>query len=409
MNKCCVIITTFLIICILFFSMSVNTNRISVHTRETVTNNVRRVENIDEEGLLITDPLTGYATVVQVLDSDFHPVDEHYFDEKGSAVERTGGYYGIRRIYEGDYCIRYIYLDIDNNPVCNSFGYASVKQNYNDEGQVTEVYYLDEMGQPVALTTGQYGEHREYNAEGQNYKSTFINQEGFPVENSKGYSTVIRNYTVDGLVDVEWYYNLAGEKVNIGRNRYGSKMVYNDGVYVTWKPVDANGNVVFNLDTYLQKNPWLIGVIAIVFIIFTMFSPKRLRFLLLVAYIVLIIIMTLFHREYGNGSYNFNLFWSYRQIFKDRNLTVQVLSNIWLFIPLGAVLASIKQKSWVIIIGIGLSICIEITQLIFGLGMCEFDDIISNSLGSWLGFGCLCEGMIIKKRLTNRKRLYMEQ
>lgn len=68
----------------------------------------------------------------------------------------------------------------------------------------------------------------------------------------------------------------------------------------------------------------------------------------------------------------------------DRNLAIQVLSNIWLFIPFGAILASLKQKHQILLIAVGMSVLIEVSQLTLGLGFCEFDDIIGNSLGAWL-------------------------
>jgi glycopeptide antibiotics resistance protein len=40
----------------------------------------------------------------------------------------------------------------------------------------------------------------------------------------------------------------------------------------------------------------------------------------------------------------------------------------------------------IVMIGCGLSVCIELTQLVTARGLCEFDDVFNNTLGAWLGY-----------------------
>lgn len=65
--------------------------------------------------------------------------------------------------------------------------------------------------------------------------------------------------------------------------------------------------------------------------------------------------------------------------------------NIILFIPLGFLLpyAFPKLRFWkTICISLLLSVCIEGTQYVAQLGCCDIDDVINNTLGACIGYGC---------------------
>lgn len=60
-----------------------------------------------------------------------------------------------------------------------------------------------------------------------------------------------------------------------------------------------------------------------------------------------------------------------------------IVLNILLFVPLGMII----RERRTVIIGIMLSLCIELIQYIFTLGYCEVDDVLNNSIGAVLGSG----------------------
>ena len=66
-------------------------------------------------------------------------------------------------------------------------------------------------------------------------------------------------------------------------------------------------------------------------------------------------------------------------------MRVGVINNIWLFIPLGTGLYRWFQKKWVLLIPFVMSVAIETTQFITGLGIAEFDDVFGNTMGGWIG------------------------
>ena len=86
-------------------------------------------------------------------------------------------------------------------------------------------------------------------------------------------------------------------------------------------------------------------------------------------------------------------FWSYRQLLLqwDKYLATQIIYNILVFIPWGFLLSEIvcvvRKMRLVVLCAIGLSLSIEVIQLVFKLGLFEFDDVFHNVLGAVIGYG----------------------
>lgn len=86
-------------------------------------------------------------------------------------------------------------------------------------------------------------------------------------------------------------------------------------------------------------------------------------------------------------------FWSYYQIFtvKDSPLAWQMIYNVLVFIPYGVLLPecfiSMRKLRHVVASAVGLSLLIEVIQLVTKLGLFEFDDLFHNTLGAVIGYG----------------------
>ena len=85
------------------------------------------------------------------------------------------------------------------------------------------------------------------------------------------------------------------------------------------------------------------------------------------------------------------LFWAFRGWFNGapdgKQESIQYIQNVLFFIPFGFLFPWKKWKS-VFMLALMTSAIIEITQYIFNLGWCELDDVISNTAGALIGFGC---------------------
>lgn len=70
----------------------------------------------------------------------------------------------------------------------------------------------------------------------------------------------------------------------------------------------------------------------------------------------------------------------------DWNTGKQIFENILLFVPLGYLLRqSGLTKKATVFTGLFHSTAIELAQLIFHIGLFEFDDILNNTIGTWIG------------------------
>lgn len=122
-------------------------------------------------------------------------------------------------------------------------------------------------------------------------------------------------------------------------------------------------------------------------------------------YIFGILFLTLHRAQYDVSYINLKPFWSYRAFFRA-DVRWQIYMNIFLFIPYGYIVAYLvrntrryndvqSKRSFkivctvTVISGIVFSTMIEISQYLLCRGLCEFDDVFNNTIGSALGVGCL--------------------
>ena len=116
--------------------------------------------------------------------------------------------------------------------------------------------------------------------------------------------------------------------------------------------------------------------------------------IILAIYVALLIGGTIFNRT-PKEEYRIKLtpFWSYIQVFQDRrlNLLRQMISNVLVFIPWPILFATVfpGMRKFLRVVGSAFlfSVTVEITQLLFRIGLFEFDDMFHNVLGVVIGYG----------------------
>ena len=116
---------------------------------------------------------------------------------------------------------------------------------------------------------------------------------------------------------------------------------------------------------------------------------KRINFILLLLYILLVLWYTVLGRGLSAESKQLELFWSYRGwLDGDTALGLQILGNIAFFVPLGYLLSDVlkKKKLWLALLSAFLLSCsVEMLQAVTHRGLFEFDDIFNNTLGAFIG------------------------
>ena len=118
---------------------------------------------------------------------------------------------------------------------------------------------------------------------------------------------------------------------------------------------------------------------------------KWCHFCVLLLWFAAVLYMTLADRNTGNGGVNLVPLWSYRIAFLEGSFDYfqQIYLNILAFFFLGLFAPEVLKGKWrfalVILIGVAISTSIEIIQFRLDLGLAEFDDVISNTLGTLFG------------------------
>lgn len=128
---------------------------------------------------------------------------------------------------------------------------------------------------------------------------------------------------------------------------------------------------------------------------------------MLVMYVYAVLLETILGRRVADEpKAALELFWSHREslsveggslVVTDAELFAEILLNILLFVPLGALLPFLFPRQLgeggvfrggavVCVVACVCSFAIELSQLHFNLGLFEFDDVLHNTLGALLGY-----------------------
>ena len=139
------------------------------------------------------------------------------------------------------------------------------------------------------------------------------------------------------------------------------------------------------LRVLLYQIHWTVVLSGIALCVVSLRGSRKLNTFLLAAYLVFIVYMTLMGREAGNGRLQLKLFWSYRLFWSNPKVRMEILNNIWLFVPLGTILYRLFPRFYIVFVPILISIAVEVSQYLLGVGLCEVDDVVSNGLGGLIG------------------------
>ena len=336
------------------------------------------IQYMDSDGNTL--PLATYSTIVRTLDDAGRAVDDYYYDLAMQPVQWSG-YYGMHRDYDGNgWNNRITYLDRNGQPVLCSSGYAIKEYKRDADGNITGELYFDTQGNPIRSSLGEYGQLYERDENGRINRIVYVDADGNAVTNSAGYTILKRTYYRDGNINTDMYLDKVGNPVALLKGQYGIK--YSGKATLL---IDKNSNVILCVDNILNGFPFMVVVFGCVLCFVMLVLPKGWSILLTGAYVVFILYETLMFRETGNMRTNLVLFSYAGNFLKAQSVRVGVINNIWLFVPLGTGLYKIFQKKWVLLIPLAVSVLIETTQYITGLGIAEFDDVFGNTLGGWIG------------------------
>lgn len=349
---------------------------------------------------------SGYAMVVRTFDDNGRLCVEHYLDTQGNPIKTDAYGYGNRKEYdEQGRNTTLIYLDRCDQPMITSQGFAILHRFFYEwgdaTGRVSDEFYCDSDDKPVMRQRGQYGVHKEYDDLGRTAVVTDLGADGLPFVNRKGYTTVRRTFYADDTIATEMYFDLQGNPVSLSEGQYGIKYLKNGHLVY----LDQSGREMISLRNMLYNRRWLVVLITILSVICATIAGKRTSYLFFAMCLSAVVYMTLLFRSTTLASIgNISMITKNRVLFSFTNID-GVIDNILLFIPLGATVRRMNPRIYILLVPLLLSITIEITQLILGIGFCDLMDVLSNSFGGLIGF--ISEAMLEKliQMLKRKKRV----
>ncbi len=119
---------------------------------------------------------------------------------------------------------------------------------------------------------------------------------------------------------------------------------------------------------------------------------KALLWLVFAGYVAVVLYATVLRGGTGYRAWNLHLFRAWREAWNNYSVKnwANVLLNVAMFVPLGVLLPLLakcfRKWYWTIPIGFLASLSIELIQLAIGIGICDVDDLFTNTLGSVIGF-----------------------
>ena len=329
----------------------------------------------------------GYATVVRTFNKEGNIEFENFFDGNNKPIETNQFGYGCKYEYDNTgKNIKTIYLNIEKEPCITGQGFAIIHKSYyvegDNAGRVKEEYYYDENEEPIRLKKGEYGLHIDYDQVGRPSTYTYLGIDAKLTVTIEGYTTIKRAYYNDDSVKCDFYYDQDGLPVALSGGQYGVLRKKGQSIWL-----DVKGNEIKSFRNLLFGSIWFSLIMCVLIISISTFLSNTFNKVLLVLYGMFIIFVTLLNRNESAGGINLIPFWSYRQVFQDKELTIGIIKNLLLFIPFAAVLYNIIQTKAKTIFSVFIaSIIIEAIQYIWNIGLCEIDDVISNTIGGLTGY-----------------------
>ena len=229
----------------------------------------------------------GYADVRQVNDAMGRPVRVRYNDAKGEpACNVQTGEYGFNVVYdEQGNVTEVVNLDREEKPAADRNGYAYIKRQYNEGGQLIRESFEDAQGNPVRirenytscefsydrkgnlqeqilrdeqgnLCRSSYGYARvlfQYDESGNLTETAYFDEENLPVISSDGYASYKSEYDAYGNCIRNSYYNTDGSLIKLPDGYALEEMEYDEyGNVIKYTYYDENGNPVQHKNLYHQ-------------------------------------------------------------------------------------------------------------------------------------------------------------
>lgn len=136
----------------------------------------------------------------------------------------------------------------------------------------------------------------------------------------------------------------------------------------------------------LQNHPILVVFFGCMICFLFKIVNRNERNYLLIIYSMFIVYETLLFRNYVNNSFDLVLFHSYCRFMESVSIRVQIIENIWLFIPYSVGVFYVCKSRKSTFLALLAPLAIELVQGFTHCGLFEIDDLVSNFSGEIIGY-----------------------
>ena len=209
--------------------------------------------------IVAEESVSAYTNIEDLMDSERKLLQERFLDESGSLVNNEKGYALERDDYnEEGFISERSYFDSEENPVIPSDKeYAQITYEYDDQGFVSYERYYGTDGERVTLANGYSGYHAVYRDKDRKQEESWLNDsDELTVAENLGYAHVVREFDEAGNCTRELYYDEKDEPQKLAGGQASLTREYNEkNQKIKESYFDKDGNPVALLNTgYAQVN-----------------------------------------------------------------------------------------------------------------------------------------------------------
>ena len=222
-----------------------------------VNGSIKEVRFYDTQDEPVEAALLGYHKLVNTFTGSKYLQTTTYFDVDGQETDCAEGYSRVEYTWDLETNFRRplltseTYFHPDGSFAATPYGYSQIRYERKDTTITSR--WLDPEGQPVTLLEGYAAVRDEYDEAGQLIKREYLDAKGQPVSIPQGYAVVKYGHLM-GHIASESYYDADGQPQINAYGVHGLQYTYNDnGKLTEVLNMDIDGNPCMSIEGYCRK------------------------------------------------------------------------------------------------------------------------------------------------------------
>lgn len=171
----------------------------------------------------------------------------YYGDDKAPTVVPSLGYAGIRAEFRGKTLTRRTFLDVNENPIDGTAGYAAMVQRVNKKNQVLGVSYEHADGSPATCADGWSYSEKTLDEDGREVSTKYYTADGQLTDRGAGYAWEETRYSGKNET-LTTRYDLAGQAIETEGGYTTLRREWQEDRVIRESYLNADGQQIMNRD-----------------------------------------------------------------------------------------------------------------------------------------------------------------